>query len=432
MITQAHCALMYGVTNSTKTTNLGRAARYLYDKFGYTSRLVTADNEHDTIQPEIEAGIIDVFAIRAIPTPFPVIDKIAKGWWPALVNNRLQMVPTPLKEFSRYGGKIGCYLFEGTTTIAETLHQDHIAKARKIGEDLVGKFEESIDMGDGIMQGEPITFAKSAQSHYGQVQDYVTLNLIPKSSMLPVSWVWWTGHEYTGEDEATGQMRLGPGLVGKAATTRVPRVVGNTFHMTLSEVTELVSGRNVKRLERRAYFEAHASGVGTIMWPAGVKIPVAWLPDWQKTFPEGFIPLKLDAGIEQFVAFIEERQEREGKKREAAPVPELPKQTQAAVPAPAPRAPVASAVAPRPAQTRAAVPASVPVPRPNVRPIAPARPLAPVRTSAAPQTTTPPEKIEEKLKESIEQVQQNAQAQQNQPPAENPIADINALPEKGA
>lgn len=277
--------------NTTKTTNLGRIARYLYEKYGLKSRLISADNEYDTLEDLIGAGVIEPFAIVAVPNPFPVMTKLSMGQWPVIEHGIPVMRETPPAEMA----KIGAYLIEGTTTIAELLHQDHIRKARKIGEDLVGKFEE-----DGI------TFAKSAQSHYGHVQDFVTLDLIPRFSMLPVQWVWWTGHEYAGEDEATGQTRLGPGVVGKAATMKVPRKMGNTFHFVSAEniETDARTHKSTRTTEYRAYFEPHSDAqLVRLFWPAGVKLPVTAIPKWRERFPGGYIPLTLTQGVEQYIEF---------------------------------------------------------------------------------------------------------------------------------
>jgi hypothetical protein len=421
MIRRASCGLLYGPINSTKTTSLGRIARYIFNRYGLTSRLISADNEYDTLENEIDEGIIEPFAVLNVPNPFPTLTKLSKGLWPTAVKRGtvtvIEMQPTPPEKMA----KIGAYLIEGTTTIGELLREDHIRKARVLGQDVVGKFEE-----DGIV------YAKAAQSHYGHVQDFVTMNLIPIFSMLPVRWVWWTGHEYTGEDEATGQMRLGPGVVGKAATMVTTRKLGNTFHMTLTEATALISGKNVRTLEPRAYFQSHPSGIGQIMWPAGVKLPVDWVAEWRARYPEGYIPLTLDSGIEQFVKYIDDKSEAAGKSR-AVTVPATPPEqsmepTSPSVPVPT--APAAVRVAPAPA-TPAPPPATQTRPgaTPIRRPMVPPRPgplptprfatAAPIQKPAAP-VTTPPDKLAETLEKSIEQV--------TGAPVANVIPDINAVP----
>jgi hypothetical protein len=415
---RASCGLLYGAMNTTKTTNLGRIARYLYEKYGLTSRLISADNEYDTLEDLIGAGVIDAFSIAAIPNPFPIMTKLSMGEWPVVVAGKLTMQPTPPEQMA----KIGAYLIEGTTTIGELLHQDHIRKARKIGEDLVGKFEE-----DGI------TFAKSAQSHYGHVQDFVTLDLIPRFSMIPVRWVWWTGHEYAGEDEATGQTRLGPGVVGKAATMKVPRKMGNTFHCVSVEnvQTDPRTHKSTRTTEYRAYFEPHADAqLVRLMWPAGVKLPVNSIETWRAKFPEGFIPLTLKNGVEQYLEFHDALANQEALvitpgaaaypgKSSGEAVPAIPAATS---PAP-PSAATAAAPAAPASQTRPPVRGY----RPPIRTGPPPRPVQPIRQPA------PLPTLEDQLKASLEKAKASVPAVEaaianstDGSPTELP--DINAMP----
>jgi hypothetical protein len=383
---RASCGLIYGAMNTTKTTNLGRVARYLHDKHGLRSRLISADNEYDTLEDLIGEGVIEPFAIASVPNPFPIMTKLSLGMWPVLENGQIVMRETAADQWP----KIGAYLVEGTTTIAELLHQDHIRKARKIGEDVVGQFTE-----------EGITFAKSAMSHYGHVQDFVTLDLIPRFSTLPVKWVFWTGHEYQGEDEATGQTRLGPGVVGKAATMKVPRKLGNTFHCIAFEnvQTDPKTHKTTRSTEYRAYFEPHADAYSrTQMWPAGVKVPVKWVAEWRTKFPDGYIPLTLEKGIEQFLEFQDEMTAKYG-------APDSDVGNLIAMPAAA--ASTASPAAASSASQTRPLARSVAYARPSRFPVRPAQPAQPAQPT-----------LEEQLQKSVDL----AHAQQTE------IPDINAVP----
>lgn len=416
MITTASCGLIYGAINTTKTTNLGRIARYLYETFGLTSRMVTADNEYDTIKDLQEAGVIEVFAIKALSNPFGVLTKLSQGYWPVAVNGKLRMLPTPPEQMA----KIGAYLIEGTTTIAELCHEDHIRKGRAIGEDVVGKFTDAVETDEGV---EQITFAKSARAHYQQVQDFVTMDLIPTFSMLPVKWIWWTGHEYAGEDEATGQTRLGPGVVGKAAVMRVPRVVGNTFHTVATELVETDprTHKTTRTVDRRAYFEPHMDAfMRTQPWPAGIKIPVDKVAEWQKLFPNGYIPLTLDKGIEQYITFHHEIGKRRGKLviMPGAEVYQGEKTSGEAIAAtgPPPMAPIPISQ-PAVSQTRPPVRS---MPSPTFR-----RPVPAPRPAIVPPRQEP--NLEQQLVKSIEQVTGQPVAVPIDE-AEPALPDINAVP----
>lgn len=391
---RASCGLLYGAMNTTKTTNLGRIARYLYEKYGLVSRLISADNEYDTLEDLIDAGVIEPFAISSVPNPFPTLTKLSMGMWPIMVNGQIQMQLTSPEQMA----KIGAYLIEGTTTIGELLHQDHIRKARKIGEDLVGKFDE-----------EGITFAKSAMSHYGHVQDFVVLDLIPRFSTLPVMWVWWTGHEYAGEDEATGQARLGPGVVGKAATMKVPRKMGNTFHFVAAENSQMDphTHKSMRTTEYRAYFEPHADvQMIRTMWPAGVKLPVQAIPAWRAKFPEGFIPLTLETGVEQYLQFHDDLSKADKLVITPGSVVQPEKSSgEVAGQVAAGPAPLPSAVTPLVSQVRPPVRGYRPPVRPGVQPI-----RAVVAGHSVGRVTSATPNLEQQLEASIAQAKAAAPA----------------------
>jgi hypothetical protein len=293
--------------NTLKTTNLGRLAKYLIMKYGIKSRLISADNEWDSIDDCIADGYIDPLSILAFDNPFPVLTKLSQGQWLRYNANRrkLEWFQTPQSDLEKLA-----YLIEGTTTIGELLMQDHVSKARVIGQDVVGKFEEAAEPGDTAF-----TYANPAQSHHYNVQTFVTMSLIPDFMMLPVKWVWWTGHEYRGEDEATKQRMLGPGVTGKAVTTKVPRKVGNCLHMDMVEQVSIdpQTKRTRRVLDHRAYYEPHADAESpSLKWPAGLKMPASWVPAWRERFPEGYIPLTLDQGVEVYLAFHDEMAAKAG------------------------------------------------------------------------------------------------------------------------
>jgi hypothetical protein len=230
-----------------------------------------------------------------------VLTKLSKGEWPTYNprTRKLEFKTTPLDELSKY-----VYLLEGTTTFGELLMQDHVMKARVIGQDVVGKFEEAYEPGDTVY-----SYANPAQSHHYNVQTFVTMSLIPDFMMLPVKWVWWTGHEYRGEDEATKQRLLGPGVTGKAVTSKVPRKVGNCIHMDIAEEVEIdkVTKRSKRILRHRAYYEPHADSESpSLKWPAGLKMPAVWVPAWRERHPEGFIELTLTEGVDDYLKFHDE------------------------------------------------------------------------------------------------------------------------------
>src|SRR6266478_1107048 len=101
---------VYGRTGSTKTTQVGHLAEYVYDKYGEKTRLLSADpGGWQPIEHLVAAGIVEPMHI-SLKTPYPleVITRVAQGWWNGADGK--------LKQASMDG--IGAYAFEGMSTFS--------------------------------------------------------------------------------------------------------------------------------------------------------------------------------------------------------------------------------------------------------------------------------------------------------------------------
>src|SRR6266403_2598318 len=104
------CDLCYGRTGSTKTTQVGHLAEYIYEKFGKRTRLVSASPggwksiEHLVKSVDNPEGFIDAQHL-SLMTPFPleVVTRYCQGWWPDAAG---KMIRSDLSE-------VGAYAFEG-------------------------------------------------------------------------------------------------------------------------------------------------------------------------------------------------------------------------------------------------------------------------------------------------------------------------------
>lgn len=209
------------------------------------------------------------------------------------------------------GEKVGQYFIEGVEVIAKMLLQDHVRNQRKVSEDVIGSFENKVEVEeDGKVKVESMKFGDAGRSHYKNVQLYMLNDLIPRfgGSSLGVSRVVWTGHEAKGDDDITGikQSVLGPATVGTKAVGRTAQCFGDTFHYTKALIRKLdpTTKKESLEMEFRAYYESHPDDVLTkMLWPAKLSLPLGKVAELRKAFPGGFIRLSPEKGMEQFFDF---------------------------------------------------------------------------------------------------------------------------------
>lgn len=320
--------LLYGDSGAGKTAQLGQIAEWEYEKTGGITRLISADSgwdpiEHLIISDENPEGCVEAWNIQYSRNPFPALVSAGEGAWPQVVVRNggriLVMSPTPRdsegRMLCRNGKRITQYAIEGISTIGDATLQDHIRQQRKIGQDTVGTFSDVVVEHDPAGKEVPrsITFAKAAPSHYGQVQDFILLDLVPRFGVMPVSRVFWTGHEAKGKDEITGieGSVLGPATVGKAAVARTARKFGEYLHLTVNNSytsRKDASGKVLSELvqDYRAWYVPHPDDVLTkMLWPAKLALPLKLMAEMHRDFPGGYIPLELGAGVTKYLEWKE-------------------------------------------------------------------------------------------------------------------------------
>jgi hypothetical protein len=293
LIQRANTILVYGETGTFKTSNVGRFARYIYEKTGKPTRLVSADGGGwMPVQAEIDAGIIQALRIVEAEQPLPLLRKLGQGYWP--VDGRLVL-----------GGleDVGAYAVEGLTSIPMLLLRHLVKTGRKVSEEVIGKFTESIEV-DGKKVEE--SFSAPSRSHYGFIQNFV-LDMLASFRALPVERVLFTAHEGKGSDDITNQMVYGPATVGKAITDRLPSEVGDLLHFYAVPV-----GTPKSRLEVRCYLDKHPDTQTQILWPAKTRLQPEQLAEFTSKWPDKYFPLTLEQGIEAYLRFQDETRRTTG------------------------------------------------------------------------------------------------------------------------
>jgi len=323
---RAETLLLYGESDTGKSAQLGKIARWHFDRTGEISRLISADSgwqsipDKDIYSPSNPEGIIEAWNVQALPDPWAPLAAVTEGEWPRVVAGpegklKLRMVKPVFKEGRIIGAGdrvVGQYFFEGISTFGQAGMQDHLRAQRQIGQDVVGKFVSTFDEegADGKTSPRSMTFAKAGQSHYGQVQDWILLDMVPRTGAMPVERVIWTGHEAKGTDEITGMANsvLGPATVGKATVDRTVQKFGHTFHLDVDTSFVMGADKSQKIVRTfRAWFVKHPDKVLTKMsWPTKVSLDIGRSTELLKRFPGGFIPLTVESGLEQFLEFLQE------------------------------------------------------------------------------------------------------------------------------
>jgi hypothetical protein len=309
----ANSILIYGPTGSFKTTQAGYFAKYIYEKTGLVTRMVsTAGGGWAPLNALINGGIIIPWQVSSIANPLPVLRKLAKGYWPRITviegMRRLELFMTTAEEWAKIGG----YIWEDWTSTSDILLSDLANKQRKIGQEPVGSFEETV-----IVEGNAVqeTFAAPAQSHYNFVQKTIH-DLCAGFRSLPVDSVLMTALESKGEEEDTRKTIYGPGIAGKKAGPKSPAWVGDCIHMDDYFVTvpdpahkpdtdKGESQRMMQITKVRAYFVRHADQATGLHYPAKPRVEPDKFKALLEKYPGGYFNPTLKDGIDEYLKTVD-------------------------------------------------------------------------------------------------------------------------------
>ena len=227
---------IYGDTSSTKTSRLGDAAEYYYEKTGNPSRLVCTDNAG--------WGPLDSLVSRGIIQPYKVVpgrkhliqdlSRLTQGGWPKDPSDPLsEIVFGPLDE-------VGAIFFDGITTTCQLMMEVHQGSITVQGGTMSATNIRVPEMPrDSYIQSGDYARRFVGRSDYMGVQDRIQ-EFVRNTSMLPVP-VIWTALEAKGED-ADRKPIYGPQFIGKALTGVCGPWFGNLIHLDfvnkLTKVTD--------------------------------------------------------------------------------------------------------------------------------------------------------------------------------------------------
>lgn len=254
---------IYGATDTKKTTQIGRVAKYYYEEFGLKTRLISIDLGLWTpLQKYVDAGIIEPFNLHASPNPLSTLLLIAGGAWPEVQGDNRVLTKRDWRE-----EKIGVVALDSLTSLALTAKADIVDKGRPTGNET----DKTSFVEDGL------NFGLGGRGAYNVVQDYMRKAIIELKS-LPVELQIFTAADFIKEDEKSHKMILGPALSGQAMLATFPGMVGDLLHaQTIAEVG--------KPIEVRYYFYRHPDiDFRTAIWPAKPRINEEDGPKLEKMF----------------------------------------------------------------------------------------------------------------------------------------------------
>ncbi len=285
-------ALIYGDSGIGKTANLQRIAEYLLQLYpGTKGRLITADGGGATPFTQTNLvgnapGKVEILNIAASDLAYAEISALSSGKWPV-------SGMTGCKEWYTAEASlrnVSFYMIEGLESFGKLL-LGHMANqdSGRAGFKLSWNFSEDL-------AGESYQVGGLDKGHYGIVQNELLRLHTRGFSQLPVQWVIWTSKVSRGEEDRTRETIYGPALVGKAKTSTLSGSFGDCLHMD----SIIVDGKE----QRVAWFTKHNDRVSGTPYIAKSRIALAATPYLWKLWPNGYIPLFYDKGLEQYFKFI--------------------------------------------------------------------------------------------------------------------------------
>ena len=283
---------LYGVTDSGKTAQASRFARYIYEKHNKITRYIGADGGdwQSIMRPLIDLGVVETYSLMPLAarkqSVFSAIHQFSRGKWP-INAGKTDISGNPVATFqdstAETWKRVGAYIIDSGTGLAELL-------------------EDEMKSSSGMRSGKEQTFNFSVEGesvsggswdHVRAAQDTIK-RLTVFFGALPVERVLWTFGEYLGTEEVTRKSIYGPAIVGKAMTGKLPKDLGLLIHCEIyaqasKQTDNLIEKPHTAPSLRRMYFMSHAEPSTGVMYPAKPRIPPSAVPALLARWKNGFL-----------------------------------------------------------------------------------------------------------------------------------------------
>ncbi len=274
--------LIYGDSDTFKSTNAGEFADYQYLRTGLPTYLITADSGHGPYKSQIRRGIVKVWNVGTAEYPIAAINWASKGWWPKVIDPKTGFAKCITKDDMRplMKDEIGGMIVEGLTRNAE-IAESSMARSGSAGVHISAAVHKFTQMGADFE-------VQDMRTASGFLQRW-TREYIQNFRNLNVDRVLMTAHEAKGEDMVSKKLIPGPSISGKASTHRVCGWFEFALHF------EAYKAKGKTTLARRGWFQKHPDKeVPNVYWDAKLGCEPEITAMILQTFRDGYIPLVMN------------------------------------------------------------------------------------------------------------------------------------------
>lgn len=242
--------MAFGVSDSKKTSQIGRLARYVYKKHHQKTRLVTADpGGWEPIENYVKLGIIQPLSMldSRISHPGDVIVKLTQGYWPFLADGTPIVKTVDGRDIFDFTDKramptnetweeIGGYGIEGLQSISMQIQQ-RLSQGDALTE-MAGGAGSKSQQTSQIREGTE-KWVQPGQGFYNFIIGKM-YRLVANSCQLPVKKCLWTSliKLYEKKDKEGNVITsgpYGPSMVGNEGVVLTPQWFGDLIHLDIVE-----------------------------------------------------------------------------------------------------------------------------------------------------------------------------------------------------
>lgn len=299
--------LIYGPSDTGKTSQFGFMAEWIYRKYGKTTRLISADGGGwAPLAAHIELGIIEPYSVLDSPAPLETLSFLLQGHWPYKDGKPVKLGTRDSEPTSTTWDKVGAYGIEGLYSIS-TLLMQFLSNNGQLASMAGGAQAKGQGVLSQIKDGSD-TWTQAGVGFYNFILQKMGKYVI-QSSALPVHKVLWTSligvYERRKGEEVIEHGPWGPLMVGQQGIRVVPQWFGDLIHFDIVHEAVIAEDRpdrnksvpaaKVGTVQKkvRAYLKSHTHHKDGELVPAKPRVP----PDQYHKLPaykdfaaeEGFI-----------------------------------------------------------------------------------------------------------------------------------------------